>query len=244
MANESIKIKGREIAVNNYNPQTAPAGKGILWCGGFASTMEGTKASFLADWSKNREINFLRFDYSGCGRSSGDFYDGKISFWKAEAEEVFRQFAKPKQLIVASSMGAWVAWHIAKIFPKQIAGLILIAPAPDFTEKLLSTNFKKKLEKVGRLTLDDPSGPLSHDLIEDCKKELVMGEKLKLSCPVHILCGQKDEVVPLSHVLEVMELLDSSDVKLTLIKGGDHSLSSPEHLNLLEGLVEKFYAAI
>ncbi len=237
---EFISVQERSIAFINEKPRRDDP-RGIMWCGGFAATMEGTKASFLAEWAKAHAVNFLRFDYSGCGHSSGEFYDSTIKHWKEEGVEVFRRFALPKQMIIASSMGAWVAWEIAKQFPAQIAALIFIAPAPDFTEKLLGDKFKSKLAKVGRLALDDPSGPMSHQMVEDGKKELVMGQPLKLSCPIHILSGLEDEVVPLSHVLEVVRLLDAPDVQLTLIKNGDHSLSSPEHLNQLQALVEKFY---
>lgn len=239
---EFINIKNRKIAVINSTPQAGD--KAIMWCGGFASTMEGTKASFLAEWAHTNQVNFLRFDYSGCGASSGDFYDSFISHWKEDARTVFERFAKPKQILIASSMGAWAAWDIIKHHADRVSALILIAPAPDFTEKLLSEKFKSKLASVGTLPLDDPSGPLSHGLVEDGKKELVMGEPLKLSCPVHILSGLDDEVVPLSHVLEVVELLDAPSVQLTLIKGGDHSLSAPEHLKQLQDLTEKLYQAL
>jgi alpha-beta hydrolase superfamily lysophospholipase len=239
---EFIKVKEHKIAVIDSSPTSDD--RGIMWCGGFASTMDGTKASYLADWAAQAQVNFLRFDYSGCGASSGDFYDGVISQWKAEARAVFEQKAKAKQIIIASSMGAWVAWDIIQHHANKIAAVILIAPAPDFTEKLLSKKLKAKLADVGTLALDDPSGPLSHRLVEDAKGELVMGAPLKLFCPVHILSGMSDDVVPLSHVLEVVELLDAPSVQLTLIKGGDHSLSAPAHLVQLKDLAEKLYRAL
>ena len=216
---EFIDVGSRQIALVNACPNS-DSDKGIMWCGGFASTMDGTKASFLAEWAERERINFTRFDYSGCGLSSGNFYDSTIKHWSEEALAVFRLCAKPKQMIIASSMGAWVAWHIAKHFPQQIGALILIAPAPDFTERLLSEKLKAKLAKVGTLPLDDPSGPLSRQLVEDGKKMAVMAEPLKLSCAVHILLGLDDEVVPLAHVLDIVKLLEAPSVQLTLIKAG------------------------
>ena len=136
--------------------------------------MNGTKASFLAQWAQENGVNFLRFDYSGCGQSQGDFYQRGISHWSAEASAVFSAHAKGKQLVIASSMGAWCAIHLLKRFSNQIGAVIFIAPAPDFTHKLLSPKFRQKILDEGDLAPDHPSGPLSRFLIEDAANQLVM----------------------------------------------------------------------
>lgn len=240
---EFIEVQNRQIAVINDCPD-AGAGKGIMWIGGFASTMEGTKASYLAAWAKAEKANFLRFDYSGCGASAGDFYDGRISTWNKEGEAVFGQFAKARQIVIASSMGAWVAWSFAERYAAQIAALILIAPAPDFTARLIGEKTKARLAAVGTLPLDDPSGPLSHKFVEDGNQELVLDKKLHLSCPVHIFHGLSDSVVSLSHALEVVEQIEAPEVQLILIKGCDHSLSDPKQLAQLKEKVAALYFAL
>ena len=239
---EFIEVSGRQIAYRRSQPN--PADKGVIWLGSFASDMDGTKASFLADWAAAANINFLRFDYSGCGHSKGDFYASALSHWREEAEAVFAAAAPGKALVIASSMGAWIALHVVRRFQPQIAAMIFIAPAPDFTHKLLSEKLRQKIIALGRLPAEHPSGPLSHLLIEDAGGQLVMGERINLTCPVHMLLGLQDDVVSLAHVLELVELISAPDVQLTLIKHGDHRLSEPDHLAQLRALAEQLYAAL
>ena len=243
--------QGRRLAYRRVSGADAPASApGVIWLGGFASDMDGTKASFLAAWAHSAQVDFLRFDYSGCGLSPGDFYQGNISRWRDDAASVFDQLTqkstKGRQLVIASSMGAWIALHLARE-PKRaekIAAMILIAPAPDFTHKLLSEKFRQKIIREGELPKDHPSGPLSRGMIEDAQTQLIMNQDIQLACPVHILHGLADDVVPLSHVLELIDLLKAPEVSLTAIKNADHRLSEPNHLQCLKEMVEKTYQDI
>ncbi len=233
--------QGRRLAYRRLSASTRH--DGVIWLGGFASDMDGTKASFLAAWAATAAVDFLRFDYSGCGLSPGDFYQGNLSCWRQDAACVFDQLTRGPQLVVASSMGAWIALHLAVESQRaeKIAAMILIAPAPDFTHKLLSEKLRQKIIREDRLAADHPSGPLSRGLLEDAQTQLIMGKRIKLACPVHILHGLADDVVPLSHVLELIDLIDAPEVSLTAIKNADHRLSEFRHLQRLKDMVEKIY---
>ncbi len=235
--------QGRRLAYRRHLLDHSAAGSGVFWLGGFASDMDGTKASFLDEWAQAAQANYLRFDYSGCGLSDGDFYQGTLSRWREDAAAIFDHLTQGRQLVIASSMGAWIALHLA-MSPQRaanIAAMILIAPAPDFTHKLLSKKLRQHIMREERLAADHPSGPLSRGLLEDAQTQLVMNQKITLACPVHILHGLQDAVVPLSHVLELIELLDAPDITLTAIKNADHRLSEPHHLQQLKDIVNKLY---
>ena len=236
----------RQSAAAGAGAPPAASRPGVIWLGGFASDMDGTKASFLAAWAHSAQVDFLRFDYSGCGLSPGDFYQGNISRWHDDAASIFDQLTQKRQIVIASSMGAWIALHLART-PKRaekIAAMILIAPAPDFTHKLLSEKFRQKIIREGKLSKDHPSGPLSRGMIEDAQTQLIMDQDIQLACPVHILHGLKDDVVPLSHVLELIDRIKAPEVSLTAIKNADHRLSEPSHLQRLKEMVKKTYQDI
>lgn len=194
----TIAVRVRESKGNEshkYNP-------GLVWLGGFKSDMQGTKAQALDDWAAKQGRACLRFDYSGHGESSGDFKDGTIGQWLEESAAVYRKFAKGPQVVVGSSMGGWLALLLARALRGQsgvapIAGMVLIAPAVDFTEELMWKQFS---DAVKREIVDEgawmrPSEyseapyPITRRLIEEGREHLLLGGLIEPGCPVHILQG-------------------------------------------------------
>jgi len=222
-------------------------GPGIVWLGGFRSDMLGTKAGFLDDWAARAGRAFLRFDYSGHGESDGRFEDGSIGEWAADALAAFDALTDGAQILVGSSMGAWIATLLAKQRPDRIAAIIFIAPAPDFTEKLMWPGFtedeRQTILREGRLEqpseYSDEPEIITRKLIEDGRNHLVMTDPVPIACPVRILQGMKDDAVPWRHAVEFAERIASDDVELTLTKNGDHRLSTPADLDRLTGVLEK-----
>ena len=222
------------------------AGPGVVWLGGFRSDMMGTKASFLHNWAKDRGQAFLRFDYSGHGESDGNFEDGTIGDWFADARAAFDALTEGSQILVGSSMGAWIATLLAKNRPSRIAGIVFIAPAPDFTERLMWPAFtdeqRETILREGRLEqpseYSDEPEVITLKLIEEAQKNLVMTESVPVAAPVRILQGMRDEAVPWRHALDFAERLESDDVEITLTKSGDHRLSEPADLERLKTALE------
>lgn len=221
-------------------------GPGVVWFGGFRSDMLGTKAGFLDEWAKHRGRAFLRFDYSGHGESDGRFEDGCIGDWTADALAVFDAAADGPQILVGSSMGAWTATLLALARPDCVAAAVFIAPAPDFTEKLMWPSFsaaqRETLMREGRLELpsdvaDEPD-IITRKLIEDGRHRLVMAGPAAIRAPVRILQGMKDVVVPWRHAVAFAELLESDDVEIALSKTGDHRLSTPADLKRLAATLD------
>jgi len=223
------------------------AGKlpGVVWLGGFKSEMNGTKASALDEWAARRGHAFVRFDYLGHGRSSGEFRKGTISRWREDALAVLDGLTGGPQILVGSSMGGWLALLAAMARPEKVAGLLLIAPAADFTEALLwarlPEDVKRQIMEKGewqRPSAYDPEPyPITRGLIEDGRKHLVMGGPIGLSSPVRIVQGMQDPDVPWEHAMKLTELIEG-DVTLTLVKKGDHRLSTPADIRLIEGMLE------
>lgn len=223
-------------------------GPGIVWLGGFRSDMLGTKAAYLDDWAQKANRAFLRFDYSGHGESDGKFEDGSIGEWFADALFAFDQLTEGPQILIGSSMGAWIATLLAKARPDRLASIIFIAPAPDFTERLMWPAFsdeeRKTITDTGRLEqpsdYSDEPEIITRKLIEDGRNNLVMTDSVPITVPVRILQGMADDAVPWRHAGEFAALLESDDVEMTLIKNGDHRLSSPPELERLIATVEAF----
>lgn len=220
------------------------AGPGLVWFGGFAADMTGTKAAFLAGWTKAEGRAFLRFDYSGHGQSEGRFEDGCISDWTADALAVFDGETEGPQILIGSSMGAWIASLLALKRPGRVAGMIFIAPAPDFTEALIWNSMdeetRAQLMADGRIIEPSPDGGvtfITRKLIEDGRRNLILGGPIAIACPVRILHGMKDADVPYAHAIRFAEAIASTDVQLTLVKDGDHRLSGPRDLERLKAAV-------
>lgn len=216
----------------------AGEGPAIVWLGGFRSDMTGTKAEALALWAARSGCAFLRFDYSGHGASEGRFEDGTISAWLADALAAVDRLTRGKLILVGSSMGGWIAALAALRLKERLAGLVFIAPAPDFTEALIWDQMtgpeRDQILRDGRFVEHSPYSDeptiITRALIEDGRKHLVLGGPISLSCPVRILQGMADPDVPWRHALKFAECLSTDDLELTLIKAGDHRLSKPHEI--------------
>jgi pimeloyl-ACP methyl ester carboxylesterase len=240
----------RRIAVRE-RPGWAP---GLFWLGGFKSDMKGTKAQALDDWASAHGRGMVRFDYSGHGESGGDFVDGTISRWLGESLAVFDEFCRGPQVVIGSSMGGWLALLLARAIMQRtksaadIVGLVLIAPAVDFTEELMWKAFpaevRREIEHAGawaRPSAYSPEPyPITRELIEDGRRHLLLGGMIETRCPVRILQGVKDPDVPWQHAIELTARFAQDDVVLTLVKDGDHRLSRAEDIERLIAAVAEF----
>jgi len=214
---------------------------GIVFLGGFASDMTGTKASYLARCCAEADRTFLRFDYRGHGQSSGDFRFGTIGDWFEDACAVFDRLTQGPQILVGSSMGGWLALMLARVRPGSVKALVGIAAAPDFTEDFIWENLtamqRAQLTRTGEIAdptaPPDQQAPITFRLIEEARKHLLLREPLTVSCPVRLLQGQRDTEVPWQHALRIAEHIPHEDVRVTLIKDGDHRLSRSADLELL-----------
>lgn len=222
---------------------------GIVFLPGFRSDMQGSKAVALRDHCAARGRAFLRFDYSGHGESEGRFEDGTIGQWAADAIAVFDALTEGPQVLVGSSMGGWIALLLARARPERVAALVGIAPAPDFTGKLMWPAFgeaeRAEIMQRGVLHLPSQYGeptPVTRALIEDGGRHNLLDAPIPLRCPVRILHGMRDPDVPWQHALRLVEALESEDVRLHLIKDGDHRLSRPEDLALLAETLDQLLA--
>jgi pimeloyl-ACP methyl ester carboxylesterase len=215
--------------------------------------MKGTKAEALDRWAAEQGRACVRFDYSGHGESGGDFRDGTIGRWLEESVAVYLAFARGPQVVIGSSMGGWLALLLARRLREfadasPLAGMVLIAPAVDFTEELMWKQFspaiKRDLEKKGEWLrpseYSEEPYPVTRKLIEDGRKHLLLGGLIEPGCPVHILQGVQDLDVPWRHAVELVSRFARNDVVLTLIKDGDHRLSRPEDIERLIGSVSEF----
>jgi pimeloyl-ACP methyl ester carboxylesterase len=226
---------------------------GLFWLGGFKSDMRGTKAEALDAWAASEGRACVRFDYSGHGESGGDLLDGTITRWLNESVAVYREFANGPQVVIGSSMGGWLALLLARRLCEAkdaapIAGMVLIAPAVDFTEELMWKRFpdsiKREIEEKGVWMRPSEYGegpyPITQGLIEDGRTHLLLGGLIETGCPVHILQGVKDPDVPWRHAVELVSRCARDDAVLTLVKDGDHRLSRPEDIERLIASVKEF----
>jgi pimeloyl-ACP methyl ester carboxylesterase len=240
----------RAIAV-----RAAPgASPGLVWLGGFKSDMQGTKAAALAEFAAKNGRAIVRFDYSGHGESKGEFKDGAIGRWLEESVAVFNAFCRGPQVLIGSSMGGWIALLLARELRRAaapnatLAGMVLIAPAVDFTEVLMwnkfSTEVRQEIETRGLWLrpsqYDVAPYPIMRQLIEEGRKHLLLGGLIETGCPVRILQGVEDPDVPWRHAVELVSRLAQDDVVLTLVKDGDHRLSRPEDIERLLAAIAEF----
>jgi pimeloyl-ACP methyl ester carboxylesterase len=233
----------RRIAVR----ARAGSAPGLFWLGGFHSDMKGTKAVALDDWAAAQGRACVRFDYSGHGESGGAFIDGTIGRWLEESVAVFGQFCTGPQVVIGSSMGGWMALLLAREIASNpasnpasrasLAGLVLIAPAPDFTEELMWKGFsaeaRRDIETKGVWLRPSEYGepyPITRALIEEGRNHLLLGSAIAVGCPVRILQGAQDPDVPWQHAFALAHRLPSDDVVLTMIQDGDHRLSRPQDI--------------
>ncbi|MFT6286505.1 MAG: pimeloyl-ACP methyl ester carboxylesterase [Halieaceae bacterium] len=226
----------------------AGAGPGILFFSGFNSTMEGDKALALERWCLQRGQQFTRFDYFGHGQSSGEFAEGRIGRWRDDALAIFDQVTQGPQLLVGSSMGGWIMLLLALVCPERIVGLIGLAAAPDFTQRLRDSGLRpedrKQLESSGfcQIPCDYDDGEpyvISAGLFEEGEQHLLLNTSIAIECPVRLIQGQSDTDVPWQTALQLAECIRSDDVEVILVKSGDHRLSGPADISRLEHTVTR-----
>jgi pimeloyl-ACP methyl ester carboxylesterase len=241
----------RRIAVRERSG-TAPS---LFWLSGYKSDMKGTKAATLAHWAEEAGRACIRFDYSGHGESDGEFTDGTVGRWLADSLGVFDACCRGPQVLIGSSMGGWLALLMVRALrqrlqaaPASVIGLVLVAPAVDFTEELMWKRFtpaiRQELEEKGVWARPSEYALepylVTRKLIEEGRNHLLLGGMIETGCPVRILQGVEDPDVPWRHAVELVSRLASDDVVLTLVKDGDHRLSRPEDIDRLIRAVAEF----
>ncbi|CDN50573.1 alpha/beta hydrolase [Neorhizobium galegae] len=240
----------RGIAIIHRAARKKTSGPAFVWLGGYRSDMTGTKAVELDALAGELGLSSIRFDYSGHGASGGAFRDGTISRWLEEAIAVLDDIRPKRVILVGSSMGGWITLRLVQELKKRkraakVDGIVLIAPAPDFTaeliEPMLTEVERQSLSERGyfeeRSEYSTEPNIYTRDLIEDGRKNSVMTGIIETGCPVHILQGMKDPDVPYAHALKLVEFLPADDVVLTLIRDGDHRLSRPQDIEKLRSAV-------
>ncbi|WP_297774416.1 alpha/beta hydrolase [uncultured Roseovarius sp.] len=233
---------GRSLA---YHRRTGE-GPGVVFLGGFKSDKDGTKALWLDDWAHAAGRAFLRFDYSGHGQSSGEFTQGSIGDWAADARAAIEGLTEGPQILVGSSMGGWIALLLARVKPERVAGLVTIAAAPDFTENSMWAGFdadqREILMREGQVALPSDYGEpyvITRRLIEDGRENLVLRQPLNLPFPVRFLQGTADEDVDKSVALQLLEHATGPDMRLVLVDGADHRFSNADCLTLIGSAVDE-----
>ncbi len=235
---------GRKIAYQ----QTEGDGPGILFLGGFKSDMTGTKAHYLEQWARDQKQAFIRFDYSGHGQSSESFEEGTIGNWLEDAQQVLEQLTQGPQLLVGSSMGGWLSLLLARANPDRIKGIVTIACATDFTEKLLIPSLsEQQLETVTQLgkievpsEYDQQPVVISQVLLTEGHGHLLLNSTINIRCPIHMIHGLADEDVPWDISLQTLQQVETNNVSLELVKDGDHRLSKPTDLERISEALKRW----
>ena len=213
----------------------------VVFFHGFMSDMIGKKPIAIENFCKKQKLNFLKFEYSGHGKSSGKFTDGNISKWTNDAKSLIRSKTKKskKLIFVGSSMGSWIALNLFSYFKKKLKAFIGIASAPEFLEELMWKKFNNKIKKIimskkiYHLDHGEYSYPLTRQLILDGRKNKILNNKINLNIPIVLLHGKKDEIVPLKVSRNILKICRKSKKKFIIIKNGDHSLSRKSDLKIL-----------
>ena len=230
--------EGRRLAYHFHEGE----GPTVVFCGGYMSDMEGTKALFLEKTCKDIGLSYVRFDYSGHGKSSEDFVDGTIGKWTEDALSIIDEITKGDLIIIGSSMGGWIGLLVCLSRKERIKAFIGIASAPDFTRELMwdhySPAIKETLKKEGIYLepseYSDEPYKVSHQLIQDGENHILLNKPIDLNCSVRLFHGLQDEDVPSSYSSRIAEKLISDDVIISFNKSGDHRLSSEADLNRLK----------
>lgn len=247
--------RGVRLAYRHEHPQAV--GIGLLWLGGLKSDMTGAKAEALAEAARSETRPYLRFDYSGHGASDGDFAGFTLSDWLEDARDMFLNVARGEQVLIGSSMGGYIALLLARWLTQnaagelaRIKGVVLIAPAADMTEALMWRSFdasaRQKITEEGQWLMPSAYGEgyaITRALIEDGRKHLILHQDIKVGYPVRILHGSDDPDVPWQHGFALFTRLAGEDVSFTLIKGGDHRLSSERDIRTILDTVRSMIKA-
>ena len=212
----------------------------IVFLHGFMSDIEGTKPQTLLRYAKKNKLGFVAVEYSGHGKSSGEFTKGNISSWTNDAKVIIKKIVRKNDFIlIGSSMGSWIALNQFKYFKKQIKGLIGVGSAPEFLTRLMWNKFTKKIksELLDKGKTIIKSGkyeyPITFQLIKDGRKNKILNRKINSKIKVTMIHGKKDEVVPVNFSRKVLSLFKNAKKKLNIIKNGDHSLSNPRQLKII-----------
>ena len=223
----------------------------IVFLHGFMSDLDGEKPKAFHTYCKKRKLGFFALEYSGHGKSSGEFTKGNINKWTKEVKNIIKKIVKKNNFIlIGSSMGSWLSLNQFKYFKKQIKGLLGIGSAPEFLERLMWKKFTKKMKKetiikgIYNLKHGDYEYPISYQLIKDGRKNKVLSKKIKSKIYVTMIHGSKDEVVPTIYSRKVIKLFDKAKKKLIIIKNGDHSLSSKKNLKKINLELNKMISNI
>lgn len=243
-APQFLDVDGQRIAYHHHSGE----GVGVMFLGGFKSDMEGGKATMLEAFCREQNIPFTRMDYGGHGQSSGTFEDGTIGEWLTHARAVFDHTTTGKTVLVGSSMGGWMMLLLALARPAQVAGLVGIASAPDFTENLIWQEFtdaqQQEMAANGCVMLPncmpgEEDYPITRRLIEEGRTHLLLDDTVNIHCPTHLLHGMQDPDVPWQLSVQLAEKMAREDVAITLVKNGDHRMSTPENLALIRQTVQE-----
>ncbi len=221
-------------------------GPTVIWVGGFRSDMTGTKAQALADAAAARAWRFVRYDHFAHGASSGDWRQASIGRWREDLIGVIDELADGPVVLVGSSMGGWVSLLAGLARPERLHALVLVAPAPDFTHRLmwpgLADETRQAILRDGEALAPDHDGlppyPLTRTFFDESRQWTLLDGPIRLPAPVQILQGMADEAVPWRHAMELVERLEAPEVTISLIKDGDHRLSGPRDLDRLLAAVE------
>lgn len=231
--------------------QTPGATPGVIFLGGFMSDMTGTKATALEAHCRATGRAFVRFDYLGHGASAGKFEEGTIGRWRDDALAILDQVAEGPQILVGSSMGGWIALLVALARPARVAGLVGVAAAPDFTRDLMWPSFtpdeRAALERDGFIRQPTEYGDepyvITRKLLDEAQDHLLLDGPVAVTCPVRLIHGTADPDVPYDVSRRLLERLTAQDVTLTLVKDGDHRMSSPADLARLCAAVDELAEA-
>ena len=235
---DTLDVGGRSIAyrLRRGNVPT------LLFLPGYASDMEGTKAVALDSLAERRGLAMLRLDYSGTGSSGGRFEEGTLALWLEEALAAVDQLTSGPLVLAGSSMGGWIALHLALLRPERVRALVGIAAAPDFTDWGFSERQKAALQRHGKVEEPNPYGPepqlFTRLFWESGQRLRLLDSEIPIDCPVRLLHGEADEEVPVDVALRLMRRLRSADVQLTVLKGGGHRLSEPHEIRAILSTVE------
>ncbi len=212
----------------------------IMFLGGFKSDMDGTKAIYIEQQCKKRGQEFIRFDYSGHGKSEGRFIDGTIGSWKNDAGRILKIIINKKVILIGSSMGGWIALLLSLENHESIKGVIGIAAAPDFTKEIeeqLSTQQLKIIKEKGLVEIpneySDEPYIFTNKLLEDGKKQSLLGKSYDISLPITLIQGKQDNSVPWHKSFQIKECFKNSEIKIVFIYDGDHRLSRTQDLEII-----------